>query len=68
VSPLLFLSAWDQAGVSYPQFGPGALLGTLDDPGLFAPQMAIYTVDSQPFHHIPDGMRTFERLPTRSAR
>jgi hypothetical protein len=41
-------------------------VGTLDDPSLFgAPQMAIYTVDKQPFHHIPDGLPTFERLPQR---
>ena len=41
-------------------------VGTLDDPGLFeAPQMAIFTVDKQPFHHIPDGMRAFERMPQR---
>jgi hypothetical protein len=41
-------------------------VGTLDDPGLFgAPQMAIYAVDEQPFHVIPDGLQTFERLPPR---
>ena len=41
-------------------------VGTLDDPGLFGtPQMAIYTVDKQAFHHIPDGLPTFERLPKR---
>ena len=41
-------------------------VGTLDDPGVFgAPQMAIYTIDKQPFHHVPDGMPTFERLPPR---
>jgi len=41
-------------------------VGTLDDPGLFgSPQMAIYTVDKQPFHVIPDGLPTFERLPQR---
>jgi len=41
-------------------------VGTLDDPGLFgAPQMAIYAVDKQPFHVIPDGLQTFERLPPR---
>jgi hypothetical protein len=41
-------------------------VGTLDDPGLFGtPQMAIYTVDKQPFHHVPDGLPTFERLPPR---
>jgi len=27
--------------------------------------MAIYTVDKQPFHQIPEGMPTFERLPQR---
>jgi len=41
-------------------------IGTLDDPSLFGtPQMAIYTVDKQPFHHIPDGLPAFERLPKR---
>jgi hypothetical protein len=41
-------------------------VGTLDDPGLFGgPQMAIYAIDKQAFHHIPDGLPTFERLPTR---
>ena len=41
-------------------------VGTLDDPSLFGgPQIAIYTVDKQPFHHVPDGMPSFERLPAR---
>ena len=41
-------------------------VGTLDDPAQFGgPQMAIYTVDKQTFHQIPDGVATFERLPTR---
>ena len=41
-------------------------VGTLDDPGLFGgPQMAIYTIDKQAFHHIPDGLPMFERLPKR---
>lgn len=40
--------------------------GTLDDPNQFGEaQMAIYTIDKQPFHQIPDGMPTFERLPPR---
>lgn len=39
-------------------------VGTLDDPKLFeGPQMAIFTVDKQPFHHIPEGAPSFERLP-----
>jgi len=41
-------------------------VGTLDDPSLYgAPQMAIFTVDRQPFHLIPEGLPTFERLPPR---
>ena len=39
-------------------------LGTLDDPNAFgSPQMAVYTVDKQPFHHVAEGMAAFERLP-----
>ena len=41
-------------------------IGTLDDPAAFGmPQMAIFTVDRQPFHHVADGLPTFERLPSR---
>lgn len=41
-------------------------VGTLDDPVVFGqPQMAIFTVDRQPFHQIPDGLPTFERMPKR---
>jgi hypothetical protein len=40
-------------------------VGTLDDPAQFTPRIAIYTIDKQPFHMIPDGMPTFERLPAR---
>jgi hypothetical protein len=41
-------------------------VGTLDDPGLFGtPQMAIHAVDKQPFHVIPDGLQTCERVPPR---
>jgi hypothetical protein len=46
---------------------PDAVLikvGTLDDPGVFGtPQMAIYTIDKQAFHHVPSGVPAFERLP-----
>ena len=39
-------------------------VGTLDDPKQFgAAQMAIYTVDKQAFHMVPEGVPTFERLP-----
>ena len=41
-------------------------VGTFDDPSLFGqPQMAIYTIDKQAFHQIPEGIPTFERLPQR---
>ena len=46
---------------------PGAVLlkvGTLDDPSVFGtPQMAIFTIDKQSFHHVPEGVPTFERTP-----
>ena len=38
-------------------------VGTLDDPKQFTPQMAIFTIDKQPFHHVPEGVPTFERVP-----
>lgn len=47
--------------------GFGAVIvkvGGLDDPSQFGgPDMAVYTVDMQPFHQIPEGVRSFERLP-----
>jgi hypothetical protein len=46
---------------------PGAVLlkvGTFDDPKVFgAPQMLIFTIDKQPFHHLPEGVPAFERTP-----
>ena len=46
---------------------PGAVLikvGTFDDPSVFgAPQMAIFTIDQQSFHHVPEGVPSFERTP-----
>ena len=38
-------------------------VGTLDDPTQYTPQMAIFTIDKQPFHQIPEGMKSFERRP-----
>ena len=44
-------------------------IGTLDDPGFFdRPQMAIFTIDKQPFHLIPDDLPQFERMPPRPPR
>ncbi len=45
---------------------PGAVIikvGTMDDPSVFKSQMAIFTIDSQDFHHIPEGLPAFERTP-----
>ena len=39
-------------------------VGTLDDPKAYGgPSMAIFTIDKQPFHQVPDGLPTFERRP-----
>lgn len=38
-------------------------VGTLDDPSIYRPQAAIFTIDRQPFHRIPDGLPQFERRP-----
>lgn len=41
-------------------------VGTLDNPKDFnGPTLAIFTVDKQDFHQIPDGIPAFERLPGR---
>lgn len=39
-------------------------VGTLDDPARYGgPQVAIYTIDKQAYHCLPEGLPTFERLP-----
>jgi hypothetical protein len=39
-------------------------IGTLDDPKFYGgPRMAIFTEDKQPFHEIPAGIPSFEKLP-----
>ena len=45
---------------------PGASIikvGTMDDPSVFEPDMAIFTIDTQPFHTLPEGKPAFERAP-----
>jgi len=46
---------------------PGGVIlkvGTLDDPRVYGgPQMVIFTIDKQSFHHVPQGVPTFERVP-----
>ena len=40
-------------------------VGTLDDPSVFdGAQMAIFTVDQQAFHQLPEGVPSFERGPS----
>ncbi|TVV76746.1 GFA family protein [Sphingomonas solaris] len=41
-------------------------IGTLDEPARFeGPQVAIFLVDGQPFHQVPEGVPAFERMPPR---
>ncbi|MBV9508715.1 MAG: GFA family protein [Caulobacteraceae bacterium] len=41
-------------------------VGTLDEPSAFGgPDLALYTIDRQPFHDLPEGLPTFERAPGR---
>ena len=40
-------------------------VGTLDDPKAYGgPTLAIFTIDKQPFHQLPEGLPAFERRPT----
>lgn len=39
-------------------------VGTLDDPSVFGtPQVAIFMSDKQPFHHVAEGIATFDKMP-----
>ena len=39
-------------------------VGTLDDPSVFGgPDMAIFTVDKQSFHHVAEDVPSFDRRP-----
>lgn len=40
-------------------------IGTLDDPKVFTPQMAIYTAEKQAFHCIAEGLPAFPGMPPR---
>ena len=45
---------------------PGSFIvkiGTLDNPGVFDPKFAIFTCDIQDFHHIPEGLESFDKRP-----
>ena len=38
-------------------------VGTLDNPKIYTPTLAIFTIDKQPFHHIAEDVKQFERRP-----
>lgn len=38
-------------------------VGTMDDPSFYKPSSAIFMKDAQTFHHVPDGVPSFEELP-----
>tara|TARA_B100000902_G_scaffold383674_1_gene422851 strand:- start:424 stop:825 length:402 start_codon:yes stop_codon:yes gene_type:complete len=47
-------------------FRPGMILikvGTFDDPSIFKPEAAIFTIDKQNFHTLPAGLPAFNRRP-----
>ena len=51
-----------------PGLGPVVVLkvGTMDDPSAYgAPQMAIFLKDKQTFHHVPEGVASFQTVPSR---
>ena len=37
--------------------------GTFDDQSFFSPQVAIFTCDMQPYHHIAEGLPAFDKRP-----
>ena len=38
-------------------------VGTFDDPSIFDPKIAIFTIDKQKFHHIDDNLKSFDKRP-----
>ena len=38
-------------------------VGSMDDPKVFSPQIAIFTCDQQSFHDIADGVKSFDKRP-----
>jgi len=38
-------------------------VGTMDGAAFFQPDMAIFTKDAMPFHHIPNDIPNYEELP-----
>ncbi len=52
---------------SRPQMLPDLVIikvGTLDDPAVFGePDLALYCIERQAYHYLPDGLTQFERFP-----
>jgi len=38
-------------------------IGTLDDHSWFKPETAIFCIDKQPFHMIPNDLPSYEKVP-----
>ncbi|WP_339950054.1 GFA family protein [uncultured Albimonas sp.] len=38
-------------------------VGTLDEPSVFSPTMAIFACDRQPFHQVAEGLAVFDKRP-----
>ena len=41
-------------------------VGTLDDPSIYKPDVAINCAEIAPFHEVPEGMPAFDTLPPRA--
>ncbi|MFZ9019092.1 MAG: GFA family protein [Paracoccaceae bacterium] len=41
-------------------------IGTFDDQSFFKPQVAIFTCDKQPYHHIAEGLPAFDKRVVKS--
>ena len=38
-------------------------VGTFDDPSIFDPKIAIFTIDKQKFHYIDENLKCFDKRP-----
>jgi len=38
-------------------------VGTMDEQTMFSPKVAIFTVDQQTLHMIPENLKSFKRMP-----
>lgn len=62
----VFCSECGAAVASYYQSNAGIKMlkvGSFDDPSVFEPGMAVFTCDKQSFHHIPEGLPAFDKVP-----